>query len=194
MRAPLAGQRAAGAGASAAVPTAHTPACIPSLALSHPAASLALPLPACPARAGNGGSLEKCRRRWDLCDADFLRYKFLNAFDRAMTHLDKAFGFMSAPHQWVSRKVRAGCFGWRRAAARGAGGWPGGFPAGCGRTLHAAGFLLRLHQGPPACCARERTTTAQPLTPTAARPLLPARHHTHRTRATRWWWWSAATW
>jgi hypothetical protein len=55
---------------------------------------------------GNGGSLEKCRRRWDLCDADFLRYKFLCAFDRAMCHLDKAFGFMSAPHQWVSRKVR----------------------------------------------------------------------------------------
>lgn len=23
---------------------------------------------------------------------------------RAMTHLDKAFGFMSAPHTWVSRK------------------------------------------------------------------------------------------
>jgi len=57
---------------------------------------------------GNGGSLEKCRRRWDLCDADFLKYKFLVAFDRAMTHLDKAFGFMSAPHQWVSRKVRGG--------------------------------------------------------------------------------------
>jgi 1,4-alpha-glucan branching enzyme len=56
--------------------------------------------------SGNGGSLEKCRRRWDLCDADFLRYKFLCAFDRAMCHLDKAFGFMSAPHQWVSRKVR----------------------------------------------------------------------------------------
>lgn len=56
---------------------------------------------------GNGGSLEKCRRRWDLCDADFLKYKFLVAFDRAMTHLDKAFGFMSAPHQWVSRKDEA---------------------------------------------------------------------------------------
>ena len=53
---------------------------------------------------GNGGSLEKCRRRWDLADADFLKYKFLYAFDRAMTHLDKAFGFLSAPHTWVSRK------------------------------------------------------------------------------------------
>lgn len=58
-----------------------------------------------PLAAGNGGSLEKCRRRWDLCDADFLKYKFLVAFDRAMTHLDKAFGFMSAPHQYISRKV-----------------------------------------------------------------------------------------
>ena len=53
---------------------------------------------------GNGGSLEKCRRRWDLCDAEFLRYKDFAAFDRAMTHLDKAFGFLSAPHSWVSRK------------------------------------------------------------------------------------------
>jgi hypothetical protein len=25
-----------------------------------------------------------------------------------MVHLDKAFGFMSAPHQWVSRKVSRG--------------------------------------------------------------------------------------
>lgn len=53
---------------------------------------------------GNGGSLEKCRRRWDLCDAEFLKYKFLNSWDRAMTHLDKAFGFVAAQHQWVSRK------------------------------------------------------------------------------------------
>jgi 1,4-alpha-glucan branching enzyme len=53
---------------------------------------------------GNGGSLEKCRRRWDLADADFLKYKYLLAFDRAMVHLDKAFGFIAAPHSWVSRK------------------------------------------------------------------------------------------
>lgn len=53
---------------------------------------------------GNGGSLEKCRRRWDICDADSLKYKYMNAFDRAMCHLDKAFGFVAAPHQWVSRK------------------------------------------------------------------------------------------
>ncbi len=53
---------------------------------------------------GNGGSLDKCRRRWDLADADFLKYKFMGAFDRAMCHLDKAFGFVAAPHEWVSRK------------------------------------------------------------------------------------------
>jgi len=48
---------------------------------------------------GNGGSLDKCRRRWDICDNDMLRYKHMNAYDRAMIHLDKAFGFLSAPHQ-----------------------------------------------------------------------------------------------
>lgn len=26
-------------------------------------------------RQGNNWSLDKCRRRWDLCDADHLRYK-----------------------------------------------------------------------------------------------------------------------
>jgi len=53
---------------------------------------------------GNGGSLHLCRRRWDLADADYLKYQYLNAFDRAMMHLDKAFGFVAAPHTWVSRK------------------------------------------------------------------------------------------
>lgn len=38
---------------------------------------------------GNGGSLDKCRRRWDLVDSRTLKYKWLNAFDRAMCHLDK---------------------------------------------------------------------------------------------------------
>uniref|UniRef100_A0A7R9V751 1,4-alpha-glucan branching enzyme n=1 Tax=Chlamydomonas euryale TaxID=1486919 RepID=A0A7R9V751_9CHLO len=53
---------------------------------------------------GNGGTLEKCRRRWDICDADSLRYQHLNAFDRAMVHLEKAFGFLTAEHQYISRK------------------------------------------------------------------------------------------
>ncbi len=41
---------------------------------------------------GNGGSLDKCRRRWDICDAEFLKYKFLHAYDRAMIHLEKVPG------------------------------------------------------------------------------------------------------
>lgn len=53
---------------------------------------------------GNGGSYEKCRRRWDLADADFLKYRFMKDFDRAIMHLDKAFGFVNAPHTYVSRK------------------------------------------------------------------------------------------
>ncbi|KAG2445373.1 hypothetical protein HYH02_008838 [Chlamydomonas schloesseri] len=52
---------------------------------------------------GNGGSMDKCRRRWDLADSENLKYKWLMAFDRAMCHLDKAFGFQGAPHQWISR-------------------------------------------------------------------------------------------
>ena len=54
---------------------------------------------------GNGGSHDKCRRRWDLADADFLKYRFMNAFDAAMQHLDKAYGFVASPHEWVSRKA-----------------------------------------------------------------------------------------
>jgi 1,4-alpha-glucan branching enzyme len=38
---------------------------------------------------GNGGSLDKCRRRWDICDDEKLRYKYMNSFDRAMIHLEK---------------------------------------------------------------------------------------------------------
>ncbi len=55
--------------------------------------------------AGNGGSLDKCRRRWDLADREDLRYKFMNSFDRAMNHLDKAFGFIGAPHTCAAATV-----------------------------------------------------------------------------------------
>lgn len=51
--------------------------------------------------------MEKCRRRWDLADMAALKYQFMQAFDRAMNHLDKAFGFSSAQHQYISRKARA---------------------------------------------------------------------------------------
>ena len=53
---------------------------------------------------GNGGSLEKCRRRWDLAEDENLRYKYMNSFDIAMMHLDKAFGYINAPHEFTSRK------------------------------------------------------------------------------------------
>ncbi|GFR43347.1 hypothetical protein Agub_g4269 [Astrephomene gubernaculifera] len=52
---------------------------------------------------GNGGSLDKCRRRWDLADSPHLRYRWLGAFDRALMHLDKAFGLLSSPHCATSR-------------------------------------------------------------------------------------------
>lgn len=53
---------------------------------------------------GNGGSLDKARRRFDLPDADYLKYKFTNTFDRSLMHLDKAYGFVAATHEYVSRK------------------------------------------------------------------------------------------
>mmetsp|Transcript_10988 Transcript_10988/g.19036 ORF Transcript_10988/g.19036 Transcript_10988/m.19036 type:complete len:859 (+) Transcript_10988:107-2683(+) len=56
---------------------------------------------------GNGGSYEKCRRRWDLGDNPKLRYQHFTAFDRAMCHLEKAFGFVCAPHLYVSRQCSA---------------------------------------------------------------------------------------
>ena len=52
--------------------------------------------------------MEKCRRRWDLADAEFLKYKYMNVFDRAMNHIDKAYSFSDNEHQYVSRKVLFG--------------------------------------------------------------------------------------
>lgn len=53
-------------------------------------------------REGNGWSYEKCRRQWDLVDTDHLRYKFMNAFDRAMNLLDDKFSFLASTKQIVS--------------------------------------------------------------------------------------------
>ncbi|KAG6596555.1 1,4-alpha-glucan-branching enzyme 1, chloroplastic/amyloplastic, partial [Cucurbita argyrosperma subsp. sororia] len=53
---------------------------------------------------GNNFSYDKCRRRFDLGDAEYLRYHFMQEFDRAMQHLEEAFGFMTSEHQYVSRK------------------------------------------------------------------------------------------
>lgn len=53
-------------------------------------------------REGNNWSHDYCRRRWDLADADHLRYQFLLAFDKAMLALDETHQYMSAAHQHVS--------------------------------------------------------------------------------------------
>ncbi|VAH47604.1 unnamed protein product [Triticum turgidum subsp. durum] len=53
---------------------------------------------------GNNNSYDKCRRRFDLGDADFLRYRGMQEFDQAMQHLEEKYGFMTSEHQYVSRK------------------------------------------------------------------------------------------
>ncbi|KAK9129251.1 hypothetical protein Sjap_009738 [Stephania japonica] len=53
-------------------------------------------------REGNGWSYDKCRRQWNLVDADHLRYKFMNSFDRAMNALDDKFSFLESTKQFVS--------------------------------------------------------------------------------------------
>ncbi|XP_057435151.1 1,4-alpha-glucan-branching enzyme 1, chloroplastic/amyloplastic-like isoform X2 [Lotus japonicus] len=53
-------------------------------------------------REGNGWSYEKCRRQWSLVDTDHLRYKFMNAFDKAMNLLDDKFSFLASTKQIVS--------------------------------------------------------------------------------------------
>ncbi|KAJ8625678.1 hypothetical protein MRB53_034208 [Persea americana] len=53
-------------------------------------------------REGNSWSYEKCRRQWTLVDTEHLRYKFLNAFDRAMNALDDSFSFLASTKQIVS--------------------------------------------------------------------------------------------
>ena len=46
-------------------------------------------------RAGNNNSYWYARRQWHLVDDGTLRYKHLNAFDRAMQHLDKAYHLLA---------------------------------------------------------------------------------------------------
>ncbi|KAI3734510.1 hypothetical protein L6452_13980 [Arctium lappa] len=53
-------------------------------------------------RVGNDWSYEKCRRQWDLVDTEHLRYKFMNAFDKAMNLLDEKFSFLTSAKQIVS--------------------------------------------------------------------------------------------
>lgn len=53
---------------------------------------------------GNNNSFDKCRRRFDLGDAVYLKYHWLQEFDCAMQQLEEKFGFMTSEHQYVSRK------------------------------------------------------------------------------------------
>ncbi|KAG6509597.1 hypothetical protein ZIOFF_027597 [Zingiber officinale] len=53
-------------------------------------------------REGNDWSYDKCRRQWNLVDTDHLRYKHMNAFDRAMNLLDDRFHFLASAKQVVS--------------------------------------------------------------------------------------------
>ncbi|KAJ1504797.1 1,4-alpha-glucan branching enzyme [Coelomomyces lativittatus] len=53
-------------------------------------------------RAGNQDSYHYARRQWSLVDDPLLRYKYLNRFDEAMQHLDKAYSVLGASHQYVS--------------------------------------------------------------------------------------------
>ncbi|MBQ3218365.1 MAG: alpha amylase C-terminal domain-containing protein [Akkermansia sp.] len=48
-------------------------------------------------REGNGNSYKYCRRQWSLVDNELLRYRFLNAFDRAMLAMAKNTELLSAP-------------------------------------------------------------------------------------------------
>ncbi|VAH48078.1 unnamed protein product [Triticum turgidum subsp. durum] len=41
---------------------------------------------------GNNNSYDKCRRRFDLGDAEFLRYHGMQQFDQAMQHLEEKYG------------------------------------------------------------------------------------------------------
>ncbi|KAG6771784.1 hypothetical protein POTOM_023176 [Populus tomentosa] len=53
---------------------------------------------------GNNNSYDKCRRRFDLGDADYLRYHGMQEFDQAMQHIEEIYGFMTSEHQYISRK------------------------------------------------------------------------------------------
>mmetsp|Transcript_58518 Transcript_58518/g.127101 ORF Transcript_58518/g.127101 Transcript_58518/m.127101 type:complete len:808 (-) Transcript_58518:351-2774(-) len=56
----------------------------------------------------NGWSHQHCRRRWDLADADHLRYKFFHAFDELMQACENRFQWLDSEktkdHQYVTVK------------------------------------------------------------------------------------------
>jgi len=52
----------------------------------------------------NGWSYQHCRRRFDLPEADHLRYKFFEAFDVLMNACENRFKYVNSPNQFCSRK------------------------------------------------------------------------------------------
>lgn len=55
-------------------------------------------------RAGNNNSFHYCRRQWGLVDDPLLRYRYLNAFDRAMQTTESRYNWLSSPQAWTSLK------------------------------------------------------------------------------------------
>ncbi|XP_077150188.1 1,4-alpha-glucan-branching enzyme isoform X1 [Ranitomeya variabilis] len=55
-------------------------------------------------RKGNNESYHYARRQFHLTDDNFLRYRFLYAFDRDMNRLEEKFGWLSSPPAYVSTK------------------------------------------------------------------------------------------
>lgn len=52
-------------------------------------------------REGNGFSFDKARRQWSLVDDEMLRYKFLNAFDKAMLKLIKEYNILDVEYGYI---------------------------------------------------------------------------------------------
>eukprot|EP00444_Apocalathium_aciculiferum_P021336 CAMPEP_0183475452 /NCGR_PEP_ID=MMETSP0370-20130417/164829_1 /TAXON_ID=268820 /ORGANISM="Peridinium aciculiferum, Strain PAER-2" /LENGTH=180 /DNA_ID=CAMNT_0025668247 /DNA_START=1 /DNA_END=539 /DNA_ORIENTATION=+ len=52
----------------------------------------------------NDWSYQHCRRRWDLADADHLRYQYLQNFDELMHACENRYGFLRSEHQYVTLK------------------------------------------------------------------------------------------
>lgn len=55
-------------------------------------------------REGNNWSYKHCRRQWNLVDDDLLLYRFFNAFDGGMHHLEDRFPWLISRDNYVSLK------------------------------------------------------------------------------------------
>ncbi|KAI0321955.1 glycoside hydrolase [Amylostereum chailletii] len=55
-------------------------------------------------REGNGNSFHYARRQWNVVDEPSLRYRYLNAFDADMNHLEARYGWLSSPQAYISLK------------------------------------------------------------------------------------------